>query len=516
MGALTLKTFPFELRGWEIKKFNAVDITDSFGTEIKLCVNNNKIVQIENFNSNKAVWLHDKARQFFDSLNVEFKNNVNIWSKSNKILYKIVYLSQLCDLKYAYQHYFTIFYENLTLNLLALLTLYSQKFSFIKFKRIGKKSFNNNLESTFLITDKQNFPKFKNCSLTLIVSNNTRLEGSHLNLTIKQRFLKGNFKCFLIGSFLNLTYNVNFLGKTTVKIIKSIAEGTHFICQNFKFNNANLIINSNLFKRKDGSNLKKMIYYLDKLNKKIVINCLNLSIFETGNFFLKKPDAITKRDLLCFNSLYLINLTTSSHNLIKHMLKLSLFYLNYYTVPCIKKACIDENYYKINNNANLKNKFDKYFYLKPKTVFETNNIFINTQGIVKQTNEFLLKNKAKSSWQTIRYLFNNFRNQSIFLNKKNNFKLNLSYKNNKINDFIVLNYLPLTTLNKKGMFNKSRLNYFFLKKNNLKMKKIKFFNTKLKFWLNDFFTGSNDEFSKHSLIMIRCSNLKRLQSTNFF
>lgn len=513
MGALTLKTFPFELRGWELQKFNAVDVTDSFGTKIKVCINNNKIVHIENCSNDKPVWLHDKARQFFDAFNLK-PNNKNLWS-NNKILYKIVYLSQLCNLKFSYKHYYTVFYENLNVNVLALLTLYSQKFAFLKFKRVDKKNFNNNLESHFLITNKLDYPKLKTCSLALIVANNLRLEGSNLNLTIKNRFIKGNFKCFLIGSFVNLTYNINFLGATSTQVIKTFAEGRHLICQNFKASKANIIINSELLKRNDGANLKKMLFYTTKINKKIAVNCLNLSIFETGDFFMKKPKPLTKNDLLTFNSLYLINLTNHNNSLIKHMLKLNLFYLNYYTKPSLKKICIDENFY-MTNNVNFKNKFTKYFYLKPKTVFETKNVFINTQGLVKQTNEFLLNNKAKSNWQTIRYLFNNFKNNLFFLNKKNKFKLNLYFKNNKLNEFVGLNYLPLTQLKKKNVLKTNSLNYFFLKKYQLKITKIKFFNTKLKFWLNDFFTGGKDEFSKHSLIMARCSNLKRFQSTNFF
>lgn len=31
MGALTLKSFPFELRGWDIEKFESLDPTNSFG-----------------------------------------------------------------------------------------------------------------------------------------------------------------------------------------------------------------------------------------------------------------------------------------------------------------------------------------------------------------------------------------------------------------------------------------------------------------------------------------------------
>ena len=66
MGALTLKTYPFELRGWEIHKFKSLNPTDSFIYSTVVYLNKNNIVQIEpfyNFYGNS--WLNDKARHFF-------------------------------------------------------------------------------------------------------------------------------------------------------------------------------------------------------------------------------------------------------------------------------------------------------------------------------------------------------------------------------------------------------------------------------------------------------------------
>lgn len=38
MGALTLKSFPFELRGWDIEKFESLDPTDGFGTSTRVYI----------------------------------------------------------------------------------------------------------------------------------------------------------------------------------------------------------------------------------------------------------------------------------------------------------------------------------------------------------------------------------------------------------------------------------------------------------------------------------------------
>jgi NADH-quinone oxidoreductase subunit G len=308
MGALTLKTFPFELRGWELEKFEGIDITDSFGSDIKICINNKTIIQIEaGYNNSKSsFWLHDKARHFFDGFAIKTQVNkdfVNFSKKIRKNLSKNIYLFDLCKLRYKITNYFTIIYENLTVNLFCLLLIYVKKFSFIKLKKAEKRKINNNIEANFSL--KQDLTKLKHSNFCFIISSNPRFEGSSLNLALKQRILKSNFKCFIIGSFLNLTYNLKFIGKTTTDILKFITEGTHFICQDLKLSrNPIFLFNSELFKRNDNGSLRALIFYLDKLNNRIKLNTLNLSIFETGIFYLKNPDCLNKTDFLQFGSLY--------------------------------------------------------------------------------------------------------------------------------------------------------------------------------------------------------------------
>ena len=45
---------------------------------------------------------------------------------------------------------------------------------------------------------------------------------------------------------------------------------------------------------------------------------------------------------------------------------------------------------------------------------------------------------------------------------------------------------------------------------------IKLRNAKLKYWLDDFYTGGKDTFCQNSLTLTRCSGNYRLQVTNFF
>ena len=68
MGALTLKSFPFELRGWDIEKFESIDPTDGFGISTRVYISKQQIIQIEPDHSETTsnAWLSDKGRQFFD------------------------------------------------------------------------------------------------------------------------------------------------------------------------------------------------------------------------------------------------------------------------------------------------------------------------------------------------------------------------------------------------------------------------------------------------------------------
>jgi hypothetical protein len=51
---------------------------------------------------------------------------------------------------------------------------------------------------------------------------------------------------------------------------------------------------------------------------------------------------------------------------------------------------------------------------------------------------------------------------------------------------------------------------------NFKQKLSKIHSTKSKYWLDDFFTGGKDEYSKNSLVLSNSSRILRTQSTNFF
>jgi len=60
----------------------------------------------------------------------------------------------------------------------------------------------------------------------MLIGLNTRYEGSFLNLKLKQRYLKGNFKILSLNAITELTYPSSYLG-LSIKTLISIAEGNN-------------------------------------------------------------------------------------------------------------------------------------------------------------------------------------------------------------------------------------------------------------------------------------------------
>ena len=194
MGALTLKTYPFELRGWDIEKFESIDPTDGFGLSSRVYINKNQIVQIEpNYDSQTLnSWITDKGRQFFDgifgtwSINKKYESSLTKKNWLNIItnLIKTLYILDHCNVQHNKNHFSTIVFENISI------------------------------------------------------------------------------KCLSIRSLIDLTFPTTIIG-SNINYIKSICEGNHLACQDFKYaQNPSVIINNEMFKRVDGNKIKndKRIY----------------------------------------------------------------------------------------------------------------------------------------------------------------------------------------------------------------------------------------------------------------
>ena len=116
-------------------------------------------------------------------------------------------------------------------------------------------------------------------------------------------------------------------------------------------------------------------------------------------------------------------------------------------------------------------------------------------------------------------MLNTFKQKYITLNNQGNSIL--SYNATKqigIVNFMNLHYCALEKLDSSTPSLITQNQPFFVYQTNSKFKQkiSKINNTKTKYWIDDFFTGGKDEYSKNSLVLANCSKILRTQSTNFF
>lgn len=415
-------------------------------------------------------------------------------------------------------------FDNISLETLNMLYILNQSCSFVKLKTIEKNNVENDFETNYQLSNSTQKPKLHQSTLGLMVGTNSRYEGYLLNLSLRQRFLKGNFKLLTIGPILDLTFPVYNLG-SNVSILKSIGEGTHLSCQDIK--NAEfpvLITNMEFYKRSDASICNSVFKYINMLDTAWNgFNVLNSNLSSTGLYSFNKFLHISSEDISSFFSVYGINV---SLNYIPNLKTLTELYLlkNFSAVNKFNSPVfINQSVNSVNVSFYEKNKsslFSSYFYLPANMVYEDNETYLNTQGLVKRMGKILHFNKnAKTNWQLTRKLYSSVKSMTFFNNKKDNKLLQFDC----VNSFNFKNYVSFQFAATQTL---TSLSYYLTKQNSpinksnkafFKFSKTKLFNTKIKYWLDDFFNNNGrDSFSYNSSVLANCSKILRTSSTNFF
>ena len=536
VGALTSKQYPFVGRIWELKNIKSIDYSDSSASNIQLYLKSNSIVKIlPGYNSTHKsnVWISDKTRFSFDGMfsperisdvfitggNEKTTNNKN-WSEIfENIIYVLYFQNHLLKHNYMFLNMIIVFNSNIDSETLTLLTLLVKKYPFIQLRKNEMNTQNVNLESRFLV---QSLNKALNTvdksDLCLLVNTNTRFENPELNIKLRQRFLKGNYKVFTLNSITDLTYPTVSLGSNT-SIIKKIVEGNHFFCQELSYSsNPSIVISSEVFNRNDSNFLLDMLFHLKSYsntvnNKWFGYNVLSTSSNESGVNSLTSFKKLSSSDISNGSTILFIDNDFTTPNINK-IIELKL--LNYFNFSASGNRLFIElhNIFKGGFLSSLKNNFDSYGYinLPNKIFFEKSVITQNKVGEYNKTIKVLNSaGKSKTNWQVIRKLKSILR--KIDFNPASNL---LDYEFSKTHQF--LNYIgyqnfPVNSLNSNSFFYKSGAAFTsFLP---LKTSKIKLVCTKNKFWIDDFYLGGKDLYSKYSIVMIECSKSFRTESTNF-
>lgn len=535
MGALTLKSFPFILRGWNVKSYESLDPTDSFGLDTRIYINKNQIVKIEPQFSDRTshIWLTDKGRQFFDGIfskistesgqeNSLIKTSKQ-WEELFKSIHKTLYVSNICNFKYASKYFFIILFENVSIEILGFLSLISQTHAFIRLRRAEKLKINSDLETNFQVNSATSAAKLSVSSLCLLIGVNPRYEGSYLNLKLRQRYLKGNFKLLAVGSFLNLTFPVSFLG-STISTLKSIAEGNHSVCKDIVHSdNPIYVTNTSSLKCNNVQellNIFKVLKYSNIFNEVWNgSNVLNSSLPETGLYTFSRFSFITFKDLTSFSSLYTLNVNLNNISNIKAIMESRLLKHKSRDSLIEKSLCIYQNFHILPANFSKFQKFKKYLYLPNSMFFENQETYVNTEGFRKVGSKLIFNKNTKSDWQLLRkFVHVSLQSKNLNCIKENKM---IYYNKNSLFDFknyINFHFVATQNLTNYNEFlSTSNQKFVLYKKFSIyKFLSVKLYNTKLKYWLDDFYIGGKDTFCQNSLTLTRCSLNYRLQVTNFF
>jgi NADH dehydrogenase/NADH:ubiquinone oxidoreductase subunit G len=250
---------------------------------------------------------------------------------------------------------------------LVLLKIFASKYSFIKLRLTDKNLSISDSEETFVSNKSQLINDFESSSMCLLIGINTRYESPFLNLKLRKRYLKGNFKVFSLNSNLNLTFPTLNLGNN-IKQLNAILEGTHNLCQTLSTTkNPSVLISSELLKRKDSYSLIEVLVNLKKYNKSIKINVINTSLNSSGVNYVDTFKPISKTDFSKSLGVYLLNINKLSSSL-KIILELKL--LNYYN----KEYFTPKLFIKQNNGFNL----DKKLFNSNTYINLPNNIFFSS------------------------------------------------------------------------------------------------------------------------------------------
>ena len=405
-------------------------------------------------------WITDRGRLFFDGM---FDNSISEevhWNSFFESITESIYFLDHLNLQKQTPLSLIVVFENVSLEVVNLLYLLEQSCSSVILKKAENHYINNDFESSYQIDSSSNKSKLAMSSVGILLNTNTRYEGYVLNLNLRQRFLKGNFKLLAIGSLLDITLPIVNLG-SNISVLKALGEGTHLFCQDLKDSSFPLLISSTeLFKRKDSKYLVKILKHTNIVNTVWNgVNILTQSISSAGinylNFFLP----ISSKDFVSFFGLYFINVSLESVPNIKNLIELQLLNSVFTTNESTSKFFIDQN-----NNTNNKELIKKikthsemthsYFYLPNNLFLEDNETYINTQGLVKRVTKLIhFKKESKNNWQIIRKFYANSKKLPYLNNVKDSNLLNFDCINilNYKNDIILLweytaQHLVMTTV----------------------------------------------------------------------
>lgn len=529
MGALTLKTFSDESREWELFESESVDITDGFGSSLRVSVRENKIMLVEPYDP-VLPWLTDRGRLFFEGQAVSGASGVNIWEFAVKNLQAAVYfadhLAFIGVRSTDVASNITVVFRQLDLDSANVLVWLEEKFTFLNLRRDESFYSNVDLEHNYLLTPRLELTQLSFSSLAVLLGINLRYEGSRLNLLFRQRFLKGGFQVVRLGPDIADTLTTNSVG-WCLRSFKQMAEGVSPVCRAVSNAALPIFVSSYRSCRSPGfAAIQKMVSVIDSSCRSLGgLSLVSDRIESAGINHLGRFKHLTKTDIDSSSVMCYFNAKLEDNGVVKKIFD-RLSVQSYPIDQAVTQMVLEHSVECDGTRRDVLKGVDaiSYAHLPAKTFFEQNSSYLNAEGEPRISARVLrsCQNK-KSDWAALRQIGFVLEKLKPVSDKRSCFFIGkisgILSKQKSYFLFTTTATQSLTSGAFNAKFSRNPEHYHRTKKFSaiFKNQTASFKDLYIKPWLDDFFVGgTKDSYSPKSSTLIKCSSLCRLSNTNFF
>jgi NADH-quinone oxidoreductase subunit G len=460
VGALTLKSYSFKARPWELKTLETIDLTDAIGSNVYVNFNENGILRVApkiNSQINNTI-ITDKARFSYDA-----------FSSFNSL----VELKEIKDFKIDDSH--SLIFQNLIDNLKKekldrTTAIISEELSFESLNLLKTiesiyPNFHVRLINSYLLNKKENINynlsnRINKIALfdknIFLICTNPRTEVSLINARLRFVSQKDYYQFYYIGFKNDKEFKNSFFLNFNSKNILNLVQGKAVKLNKLLIESLDscFLIGASIKSR--GININIFSYFIKKFNPRLTIfSFLNNSNSFATNFL--KIKSLSSYDIAKSKKIFFLNCRETV----------------FLTRIFLKISFLNKEFFWLNSNK-LNFLFKNGFQIPIKNIFEESGVYLNLEGLPQKSNKIVdNKSNALSIFSFFSYIFS-IKN-SVF---KNNFFIKLFLndlkKFNNNNEFIYTefslssyqfyckNYLLLVSLRiyKPEIINFFQSNYF--------------------------------------------------------
>ena len=248
------------------------------------------------------------------------------------------------------------------------------------------------------------------------------------------------------------------------------------------------------------------------------IHLVDSTINEAGVNYLKNFDVISEKDFQKIFAVYCVN-TNFTNPALKKLIDFKLLNI-INTDNKIPKIVIEQNGGFTSSLSKIKNQVlnvFNYINIPNNIFFESSGIYLTTLGFFKKAIKIIVPaGQSKDSWQILRKI-TSYTNLITYMSNSS-YNLNLSYNCaslTNLRNFIGFQYMAVNDLRLYNIASTRVPKTAIRNRMNYRLNRVKIYNTKFRLWLDDFYIGRHDHYSKYSLTMIKCSRVIRQNTTSF-